>query len=487
MIDSFFFVRREIAKIETLMPPKKGVVAPHDLNAERGVLGSVLIDRDAFTRIAETLKADDFYDPRHELIFAVMLELFGTSRPIDLITLSSKLSDRKKLKDIGGRGYLVELTEENPTSSHVVHYADIVKAKATLRNLLQTGQDIAGLAFREDEEANSLLEKAEQNLFKVTQVLVKSRFIHIKNILNARYDEFSELHDAEDKDAMRGVPTGFRAIDNLLSGMKPSDLIILAARPSMGKTALALNVAQYVALNKRMKVGFLSLEMSREQLVDRMFASLLGVDSWRLHKGKLTDEEFSRIGGVMDDLSKAELFIDDSVGSSVMEVRAKARRLKMENGLDLLIVDYLQLMSSENNSWQGNRVQEIGEISRNLKALARELKMPIIALSQLSRAVENRPGKIPQLADLRESGAIEQDADVVMMMYREDYYEEDSSRPGMTDIFIRKNRNGPTGRAELMFKKEQMRFFDIEKAKKGGSALSAPAPEFETANLLDDF
>ena len=473
------------------MNPKKSTfakVAPHSIAAERGILGSLLIDKDGVIKIADTLKADDFYEPKHEKIFTAILELFHSASPIDLITLSQKLNDKKMLKVVGGRTYIAELTEETPTSSHIFEYAKIVKQKSTLRKLLMSGQEISGLALEEEANTNSLLEKAEQSLFKVTQNLIKDKFVSVKEVLKGRFDEFSALHDAEDKDTLRGVATGFNGLDHLLSGMKAADLFIVAARPSMGKTALALNISQNVALRSGKKVGFLSLEMSKEQLVDRMFASLLGVDSWRLHKGKLTDEEFARIGGVMDELSKADFFIDDSVGSSVVEIRAKARRLQMEHGLDLLIVDYLQLMSCDSHAWAGNRVQEISEISRSLKSLARELKIPIIALSQLSRAVENRPGKIPQLADLRESGAIEQDADVVMMMYREDYYEEDSSRPGVTDIFIRKNRNGPTGRVELMFKKEQMRFFDIEKAKKGGSAISAPAPqEFETAALLEDF
>jgi len=463
------------------MNPKKTEakprIAPHSLEAERGVLGSLLIDKNAIIRIADLLAATDFYDNKNEKIYAAILDLFSTHNPIDLLTVSQKLKDKNDLSNVGGRSYLVELTEETPTASHIHKYAEIVKQKSTLRKLLHSGQEIAGLALDENSDASSLLEKAEQSLFGVTQQLVKDRFIAIKEILKGRYDEFAELHDAEDKEALRGVPTGFKAIDNMLSGMKPADMIVLAARPSMGKTALALNIAQNVALHRAMKVGFLSLEMSKEQLVDRMFASLLGVDSWRLHKGKLTDEEFARIGGVMDELSKADLFIDDSVGSSVVEVRAKARRLQMEHGLDLLIVDYLQLMSCEGNAWQGNRVQEISEISRSLKALARELRIPIIALSQLSRAVENRPGKIPQLADLRESGAIEQDADVVMMMYRDDYYEEDSAKPGITDIFIRKNRNGPTGSAELMFKKEQMRFFDIEKKRNQPTTVNNAMPE----------
>lgn len=470
------------------MPPKKSSskpkVSPHSAEAERGVLGSILIDKDAILRIADLIAPTDFYEPRHEKVFAAALDLFQTGTPIDLLTLSQKLKDQKILKDIGGRAYLAELTEEFPTASHVFEYAKIVKQKSTLRKLLTSGQEIAGLALSEDMETNQLLEKAEQSLFKVTQMLIRDRFIRIKEILKQRFDEFADLHDSPDKDIIRGVPTGYKGLDDVLCGMKPADLVIIAARPSMGKTALALNISQNAALKGGLKVGFLSLEMNKEQLVDRMFSSLLGVDSWRLHKGKLTDEEFSRIGGVMDELSKADLFIDDSVGSSVVEVRAKARRLQMEHGLDLLIVDYLQLMSCESNAWQGNRVQEIGEISRSLKALSRELSLPIIALSQLSRAVENRPGKIPQLSDLRESGAIEQDADVVMMMYREDYYEEDSNRPGVTDIFIRKNRNGPTGRIELMFKREQMRFYDIEKKLR----RDAPAePIEEPVALVDDF
>jgi replicative DNA helicase len=450
------------------MPTKKsttpvGRTPPHSLEAERGVLGSVLIDRDAMLKVADMLGADDFYDPRHELVYAAAAELFHAHTPIDLLTLSQKLTDQKHLKSVGGRAYLAELTEEVPSSAHIFEYAKIVKQKSTLRHLLHSGQEISGLALAEDDETNQLLERAEQSLFKVTQSLVKDKFVHIKEILSQRFDEFSELHDAEDKEAVQGCPSGFRAIDHLLSGFKPADMVVLAARPSMGKTALALGVAQNAALKFGKSVGFLSLEMSKEQLVDRLFASLLGVDSWRLHKGQLTDEEFSRIGSVMDELSKANIFIDDSVGSSITEIRAKARRLQMEHGLDMLIVDYLQLMSVDSHSSQGNRVQEISEISRSIKQLGRELRIPIIALSQLSRAVENRPGKIPQLADLRESGAIEQDADVVMMMYREDYYEEDSSRPGITDIYIRKNRNGPTGRVELMFRKEQLRFFDIDK------------------------
>ncbi|NLG06934.1 replicative DNA helicase [Candidatus Peribacteria bacterium] len=288
--------------------------------------------------------------------------------------------------------------------------------------------------------------------------------MHIRDILDQRYEKFAEMHEADDDDSVKGVPTGFKTLDMKLSGLQPSDLIIIAARPSMGKTSLMLNVAQNMAIRYKKSVGIFSLEMSKEQLVDRLFASMLGVDSWKLQRGKLDDSDFQNLGPIMDELNAANLFIDDSVASTVQELRTKARRLQMEHGLDILMVDYLQLMSTGNHQYAGNRVQEISEISRSLKQLGRELHIPVVALSQLSRAVESRPGNIPQLSDLRESGSIEQDADIVMMMYREDYYEEDSDRPGVTDIYIRKHRNGPTGRVELMFKREQMRFYDIDKA-----------------------
>lgn len=457
-------------------------VPPHSLDAERGVLGAVLLDKEALLKVADQLESGDFYDPRHELIFGAMLDLFAGHRPVDLLTISQVLADAGQLEATGGRAYLAELADSVPSAAHLFEYARIVKAKSTLRKLLRAGQEISGLALEEMEEINGQLEKAEQALFRVTQQLIRDKFVHIKDILASRFDEFSEAKDAADegRELNRGVPSGFTALDNLLAGFKPADMVILAARPSMGKTALALGLAQNAALKFGKSIGILSLEMSKEQLVDRMFASLLGVDSWKLHKGKLSDDDFGRIGGVMDELRSANIFIDDTAGSSVLEVRAKARRLQMEHGLDMLVIDYLQLMNSSTN-YGGNRVQEISEISRSIKQLGRELKIPIIALSQLSRAVENRPGKIPQLADLRESGAIEQDADVVMMMYREDYYEEDSTRPGVTDIYVRKNRNGPVGRVELMFKKEQLRFFDLDTthAAAGSRAAQAAAVAFD--------
>lgn len=442
-------------------------VPPHSLEAEKSTLGSLLIDKDAIIKIADLITAEDFYHDKHAMIYRAIIEIFEKRNPIDVLTVTSHLEDKKELETVGGGSYLAELTSEVPTASHIFQYATIVKQKAVLRKLLKAGDTITGLGFNETEEIETLLEEAEKSLFNVSQTFIKDRFVHVKEVLSMTYEKLADLHDPESKDKYRGIASGFRDLDNILSGMQPSDLLIIAARPSMGKTSFALNIAQNVAANKK-AVGVISLEMSKEQLVERMFCSLLGVDSWKMRTGKLTDEDFARIGGVMDELNTMKLFLDDSIGGSIAELRAKARRLQMESGLDLLIIDYLQLMSGGKSSSFGssNRVQEISEISRALKGLARELKIPVIALSQLSRAVELRPSKVPQLSDLRESGAIEQDADVVLMLYREDYYEEDSDRAGITDIYIRKHRNGPTGRIELGFKKEQMKFISLEKQRK---------------------
>ena len=331
--------------------------------------------------------------------------------------------------------------------------------------MIIAGDQIKGLGYQQNEDIEELIDSAEKTLFNVSQTHVSDKFVHIKDVLNKTYEKISDLHDPESKDKYRGIPTGFGSLDRILSGLQPADLVILAARPSMGKTALALNIGQNIAKQGK-AVGLISLEMSKEQLVERMFCSLLGVDSWKMRTGKLTDNDFSKIGTVMDELNSMKIFIDDSLGNSIAELKAKARRLKVEQGLDLLVIDYLQLMSGSKGNYGNNRVQEISEISRALKSLARDLSIPILALSQLSRAVEMRPLKIPQLSDLRESGAIEQDADVVLMMYREDYYEEDSDKKGITDIYIRKHRNGPVGHVEMMFKKEQLKFIDIDKKRK---------------------
>lgn len=437
-------------------------VPPHSIEAEKATLGSLLIDQDAIIKIADFLKPEDFYYENHRTIYQAMMDLFIKHLPIDLKILTTYLEDHGKLEQIGGASYLTELTIELPTATHVVKYALIVKQKSTLRRLIQSGEKITSLGYNETADLEALLEEAEKTLFSISQNFVKDRFVHIRDILNQTYEKITELHDPETKEKYRGLPTGFRSLDFMLSGLQPTDLIMIAARPSMGKTAFALNIAVNVARRKR-NVGIISLEMSKEQLVERLFSALLGVDSWKMKTGRLTDEDFARIGAVMDDLMQSNIFIDDSSGSSIIEIRTKTRRLKAEHGLDMLIIDYLQMMSVDKPSNQINRVQEIGEISRALKNLARELRIPVIALSQLSRAVENRPSKIPQLSDLRESGSLEQDSDIVLMMYREDYYEEDTDRKGLTDIFIRKHRNGPTGHIELMFEKEKMRFLDIER------------------------
>lgn len=443
------------------------LVPPHNLEAEKSTIGALLVDKDAIVKISDFLGAEDFYHDAHKIVYEAIVSLYDKRIPVDLVTLSSFLEDRNQIQLIGGVSYLAELANEVPTSTHIFQYATIVKQKSILRKLILAGDTIKGLGYREDAELEQLIDSAEKALFKVSQQHIKDRFVHIKDILGRTYEKISDLHDPDAKEKYRGIPTGFRDLDNILSGLQPSDLIVLAARPSMGKTAFALNMAQNVA-QKGFTVGVISLEMAKEQLVERMFCSLLGVDSWKMRTGRLSDDDFARIGNIMDELNNMKIFIDDSVGGSIAELKAKARRLKMEHGLDVLVLDYLQLMSSGHASanYQTNRVQEISEISRSLKELARDLSIPIIALSQLSRAVEMRPSKVPQLADLRESGAIEQDADVVLMMYREDYYEEDSARPGVTDIYIRKHRNGPIGRIELAFKKEQMKFVSIEKDRK---------------------
>lgn len=444
----------------------KSYVPPHSLEAERSTLGSLLVDKDSIVKISDLIKGEDFYHDTHKMIYRAIMDLYDKRSPVDLVTLTNILEERKELKIIGGASYLASLANEVPTATHIFQYATIVKEKSILRQLILVGDTIKGLGYKENENIDELIDQAEKTLFGISQSYLSDRFIHIKDVLNQTYEKISDLHDPDAKEKYRGIPTGFKALDNILSGLQPSDLVVLAARPSMGKTALALNMGENIA--KRGKtVGLISLEMSKEQLVERMFCSLLSVDSWKMRTGKLSDDDFSKIGGVMDELNSMKIYIDDSVGNSISELKAKARRLKMEHGLDVLVIDYLQLMSGgKSGSYQSNRVQEISEISRSLKELARDLNIPIVALSQLSRAVELRPSKIPQLSDLRESGAIEQDADVVLMLYREDYYEEDTDRKGITDVFVRKHRNGPVGHVELAFKKEQMKFLDVEKSRK---------------------
>jgi replicative DNA helicase len=410
-------------------------VPPYSLEAEKSVLWSLLIDKDGFIIVWDLLTQEDFYDDANAKIFEVMFELFRFNKPIDLITVREKLDDKKLLDSIGGISYLTELTDIVPSSANIFEYAMIVKNKAVLRRLIKAWNEVVSLGYQEDCPINELLEKSEKSLFNVTQTFIKNKLVHINDILTQRFEEFAEIHENPDLIKDHRLQTGYKNMDDKLTGLKGWDMVIVAARPSMGKTALAMNLAQNIWFNKK-SVAIFSLEMSKEQLTDRMIASAMGIDSWKLQKGELEDSEFAKIGEAMEMLSDADIYIDDSAGGNLVDLKSKARRLKMESRLDLIIIDYLQLMSTGTTT---NRVQEVSEISRWIKSLARELDVPIIALSQLSRAVESRPDKRPVLSDLRESGSIEQDADIVMMIYREDYYDEFSERKWVTDIFIKNN------------------------------------------------
>ena len=437
-------------------------IPPQNLDAEASLLGAILIDVDAIVRIADKIAAYDFYDGRHQRIYEAMQKLYEKHSPIDVLTLSNHLKDNGLLDTIGGAAYLTELTNYVPTAAHAENYADIVAQKAIRRRLIKASQDITGLGFDESKAVQELIEEAETQLFQVSQQHVKQDISSIEDILAESFERLDDLH--KDKGKIRGVPTGFKDLDNILAGLQRSDLIILAARPSMGKTALSLNLAHSVATKANQPVLVFSLEMSKEQLVDRMLSMESGVDAWNIRTGNLSDADFEKIGQAMGTLSEAPIYIDDSPGITVSDMRTKARREQHQRQLGLIVVDYLQLMSGGSRfGGDGNRVQEISEISRGLKAVARELNVPVLALSQLSRSVESRSPQIPQLADLRESGSIEQDADVVAFIYREDYYNPDTDRKNITDIFIKKHRNGPTGNIELYFDKEKQRFKGLDK------------------------
>ena len=435
------------------------VLPPQNVEAEASLIGSLLIDKDAIIKVADIVGQDDFYVTKNSQIFESILALFEHREPIDVVTLADSLEKKGHLESIGGATYLTELVNSVPSSAHVAQYAHIVADKATLRRLIEAASSINSMAYGEGGALDSVLDEAEQALFAVSQKHLKQNFTPIQEVLTSSFERLDTLH--KDKNALRGVPTGYRELDNLLAGLQNSDLIILAARPSMGKTSFALNIAQHVATKEGIPVGIFSLEMSKEQLIDRLLSSEAGIDSWKLRTGNLEDSDFEKINKAMGTLSESPIYIDDSAMANVMEMRTKARRLQSENDLGLIVIDYLQLMSGR-NSGGDNRVQEISEISRGLKGLARELNVPVIALSQLSRSVEMRSPKIPQLSDLRESGSIEQDADVVMFIYREDYYEKESERKGMADLLIKKHRNGPTGEVELFFQPEQMLFKSVD-------------------------
>lgn len=433
----------------------KNRIPPHNLDAEESVLGALLLDREAATDVAEFLRSEHFYKEANALVYEAMLALYQSREPIDVVTVSNRLKKIKALEKVGGAPYLSDLANKVPTAAHAEHYGRIIQDAYTKRELISAASRLTESAFDDGKEIADLLDEAERNVFSLSQQNLKNVFISIKDALAESFDRLDELH--KNAGGMRGVPTGFADVDDALAGMQPSNLIILAARPSVGKTAFSLNIAHYVAVHHKIPVGFFSLEMSREELVDRLLVSQAGIDAWRLKTGRLGEEEFGALSDAMGVLADAPLFIDDTPGISILEMRTKARRLMAEHGLKLIVVDYLQLVHGRKNA--ESRVQEVTEISQGLKNLARELKVPVLALSQLSRNVEQRGGdKQPQLSDLRESGAIEQDADVVMFLYREDDQDRENVK-----LSIAKHRNGPLRLVDLRFVGGKVKFYGMER------------------------
>lgn len=431
----------------------EGRVPPRSDEAERSVLGAILIDRDALPRVVDFLRPEHFYQDSHQRIYRAVLDLYEKGAPIDLVTLSEKLKEHKDLVKVGGSAYISGLTSAVPTAANVEHYGRITHDLAIKRELIRIAGETAGEAFDESRTAQEVLDRSEQLLFSLSQKHMQRVFVPIRDALAESFDRLDELHKAGE--GLRGVPSGFADLDDTLAGMQDSNLLVLAGRPGLGKTALALNIAQHAAVVQRLPVGVFSLEMSQEEVVDRLLVSQADIDAWRLKTGKLTAEDFEKLSNAMGVLAEAPLYIDDTPGLSVLEMRTKARRLMSEVGLKLLIVDYLQLAVGRNLE---NRVQEVTEISQGLKNLAKELRIPILTLSQLSRAVEHRGSKQPQLADLRESGAIEQDADVVMFLFREN--DEDLEN---LKLWVAKHRNGPLRIIDLRFRGDRIRFFGMEK------------------------
>lgn len=437
---------------------------PHNQEAEQSVLGAVLIDPSSISIISEILKSRHFYFRENQLIYDGMLSLYRENQPIDILTLANELKKQKTLKDTGGKAYFSQLVDGVPTSANIEHYAKVVREAALKRQVISVGSELVRSSFNDDGDVNEMLAKAETTIFALSQENVKRDFIPIKDILTSSYERLEEA--VKSGVGMRGVATGFHKLDNKLAGLNPSNLIVIAARPSIGKTTFALNIANYLCLEEKKAVGFFSLEMSKEELVDRLLVMEAQIDSWRLRTGRLNNEEMSRVTEALGRLADANLYIDDTPGITVTEMRTKARKLQVEKKLDLIIMDYLQLADPGRKT--DSRVQEVSYVSMALKNIARELKIPVIALSQLSRSVEQRGEKKPQLSDLRDSGAIEQDADIVMFLYRTD--EDESLLPEgrkTIKVGIAKHRNGPTGEVDFIFKGDQLRFYEVEEREVG--------------------
>jgi replicative DNA helicase len=447
-----------------------GKIPPHSLEAEESLIGCLLIDKDAIIKIADSLMPQDFYKDGHKIIYEAIKDLYNNQEPIDIITLANRLEERKNLEKIGGRSYLAKLSNTVATSGNISNYANIIQRKATLRRLQKAASDISALSFDEGKDIDEILDETEKKVFAVSQKYLKNAFLPIDTLLADAFERIDELHKKSGK--LRGLTTGFPDIDKVLAGFQKSDLVILAARPSVGKTSFALDMARQAAIASKQGVALFSLEMSKEQLVDRMLCAQAGVSLWKMRTGNLSDKDdsndFAKIGDAMGKLAEAPIYIDDSGTLSIMEIRAKCRRLQMEKGLGLIVIDYLQLMEGR-GKYGDNRVQEIAEISRGLKSIARELNLPILALAQLSRAVEATHPAIPKLSHLRDSGSIEQDADVVMFIYRKaadrgfdpnDLPEEEKHK---AEIYIAKHRNGPTGKIDLFFDETTASFKSLAK------------------------
>jgi replicative DNA helicase len=432
---------------------------PQNTEAEQCLLGCLMLDKDAIIKVVDSIKSEDFYSGKHQDVFQAMVELYEKSDPIDIVSVSARLKERNKLDDIGGAAYLSSLINTVPTATHVANYAKIVRQKKILRDLISASEEIGLSAFNETEEVDVLLDRAEKAVFGIGQRSLSQVFLPIREILSDTFERLDELSKNAGK--MRGVPTGFTDLDKVLGGLQKSDLVILAARPSMGKTSLALDIARNVAVLENQPVGLFSLEMSKDQLADRLLASLANINLWNMRNGRLTSDDYSRLQHAMGSLSDAPLYIDDAGSVNVLQMRAMARRLQANKGLSLIVIDYLQLMEPM-NKFQ-SPVQQVTENSRALKMLAKELNVPVLVLSQLSRAVESRVPQIPRLADLRESGAIEQDADVVMMIYREDKYNENSLNKNIAKVLIEKHRTGPNGGVDVYFDENRVSFRNLER------------------------
>ncbi len=453
-------------------------IPPQSIESEQAVLGSIMLRKDAMHEVEDMVTADSFYVEKHKMIFRAMNDLANKNEPIDMLSLSQKLKEQKLLEAIGGNQYLAEIVNTVPSSTNIKHYADIVQKKYVLRSLIEAADYVSELAFEEgDDHMDDILDMAEKKMFNAVSSPKNQKYVNMRDALPEAWERLEKLH--ENKGMIRGLPTGFRDLDSILSGFQKSDLIILAARPSMGKTTLALDIARMAAVNNDKSIVIFSLEMSSQQLVDRMLSAQSRVNAWNLRTGNLSsDRDFSQLRDSLDKLAKAKIFIDDQPGNSITRMKALCRRLKIEKGLDMIVVDYLQLMTTSKN--YDSMVNQVTEISRSLKSLAKELDVPVLALSQLSRAVESRGGK-PRLSDLRDSGSIEQDADVVMFIHRDDWGKEPSEKTNIAEILIEKHRNGPVGKVDLHFDEKTTTFLTLEK-----SSLSEFAPR-KAGGELDAF